>query len=136
MGAGSDGTTEQEPDERVPIESISAVTLATTDMARSVRFYSALGFPVRYGGPDAAFTSLHAGNGYVNLQLDPGWSPPEHVWGRIIIWVDDVDALHERAIAAGGRPEAPPADAAWGERYFHVRDPDGHELSFARPLDA
>jgi uncharacterized glyoxalase superfamily protein PhnB len=27
-----------------------------------------------------------------------------------------------------------PADAPWGERYFHVRDPDGHELSFARPL--
>ena len=29
---------------------------------------------------------------------------------------------------------AEPADAPWGERYFHVRDPDGHELSFARPL--
>ena len=26
-------------------------------------------------------------------------------------------------------------DAPWGERYFHVRDPDGHELSFARLLD-
>ncbi|MEC8370717.1 MAG: VOC family protein, partial [Pseudomonadota bacterium] len=23
-----------------------------------------------------------------------------------------------------------------GERYFHITDPDGHELSFARPLDA
>ena len=27
-----------------------------------------------------------------------------------------------------------PADAPWGERYFHVLDPDGHELSFARLL--
>jgi uncharacterized glyoxalase superfamily protein PhnB len=27
-----------------------------------------------------------------------------------------------------------PSDAPWGERYFHVTDPDGHELSFARPL--
>ncbi|MGH8701888.1 MAG: VOC family protein, partial [Burkholderiales bacterium] len=27
-----------------------------------------------------------------------------------------------------------PADAPWGERYFHISDPDGHELSFARPL--
>jgi hypothetical protein len=22
----------------------------------------------------------------------------------------------------------------WGERYFHLTDPDGHALSFARPL--
>jgi hypothetical protein len=22
----------------------------------------------------------------------------------------------------------------WGERYFHMPDPDGHELSFAGPL--
>jgi uncharacterized glyoxalase superfamily protein PhnB len=27
-----------------------------------------------------------------------------------------------------------PHDAEWGERYFHVTDPDGHELSFAWPL--
>ncbi|MEC7657646.1 MAG: VOC family protein, partial [Pseudomonadota bacterium] len=27
-------------------------------------------------------------------------------------------------------------DASWGERYFHITDPDGHELSFAHPLDA
>ena len=38
------------------------------------------------------------------------------------------------ALDAGHRPEFPPRDAPWGERYFHVRDPDGHELSFARPL--
>jgi uncharacterized glyoxalase superfamily protein PhnB len=29
----------------------------------------------------------------------------------------------------------PPADAPWGERYFQLRDRDGHELSFARRLD-
>jgi uncharacterized glyoxalase superfamily protein PhnB len=27
-----------------------------------------------------------------------------------------------------------PTDAPWGERYFHLRDPDGHELSFAKLL--
>jgi hypothetical protein len=26
-----------------------------------------------------------------------------------------------------------PQDASWGERYFHMPDPDGHKLSFARP---
>jgi hypothetical protein len=23
----------------------------------------------------------------------------------------------------------------WGERFFHLLDPDSHELSFAKPLD-
>lgn len=26
------------------------------------------------------------------------------------------------------------ACAAWGERFFHITDPDGHELSFAELL--
>jgi catechol 2,3-dioxygenase-like lactoylglutathione lyase family enzyme len=33
----------------------------------------------------------------------------------------------------GFNPEIP-RDASWGERYFHMLDPDGHELSFAQPL--
>ena len=44
------------------VESINAVTLAVHDMRRSVRFYAALEFSVRYGGEQAAFTSLHAGS--------------------------------------------------------------------------
>ena len=43
------------------IESISAITLATHDMARAVGFYRMLGFEVIYGGGDAAFTSFRAG---------------------------------------------------------------------------
>jgi uncharacterized glyoxalase superfamily protein PhnB len=53
----------------------------------------------------------------------------------VIFWVDDVDAMHGRALDAGHQPTTQPADAPWGERYFHLRDPDGHELSFARLLD-
>jgi catechol 2,3-dioxygenase-like lactoylglutathione lyase family enzyme len=114
------------------IESISAVTLHVTDMARSFRFYDALGFELRYGGADAAFTSFSIGRSFLNLQLVT--DPPGVAWGRTILHVDDVDAQHDRCVAAGHTPEAPPADAPWGERYFHIRDPDGHELSFARYL--
>jgi catechol 2,3-dioxygenase-like lactoylglutathione lyase family enzyme len=116
------------------VESINAVTLAVSDMARSVDFYTALGFEVAAGGRGAAFTSLEVGQGFLNLQLDRAHAPLPAIWGRVIIWVDDVDAMHGRVLAAGGRPDAEPADAPWGERYFHVRDPDGHELSLARPL--
>ena len=45
-----------------------------------------------------------------------------------------VDALYGRAMHAGHSPQASPRDAEWRERYFHLRDPDGHELSFAAPL--
>ena len=55
-------------------------------------------------------------------------------WGRAIFYVDDVDAMYARALDEGFTPEAPPQNARWGERYFHLTDPDGHELSFARPL--
>jgi len=119
------------PDREYSLESISAVTLFTADMARAVRFYQALGFELRYGGESADFTSFNVGAGYLNLAPGP---PPEQPWGRAILYVNDVDAMYRRVLEAGYRPETTPADAPWGERYFHVRDPDGHELSFARPL--
>ena len=115
------------------IEGISAITLGTHDMARAVRFYRALGFDLLYGGEAATFTSFRVGPGYLNLTAQPEdkrWS----WWGRVIFYVDDVDALHDRALAAGYHPSTRPRDAEWGERYFHLSDPDGHELSFARPL--
>ena len=118
-----------------PIDAISAVTLVTADMAASVTFYEALGFDIRYGGADAAFTSFHAGPSYLNLIAqtpERRWS----WWGRAIFYVANVDALYERARAAGLNPQFAPLDAEWGERYFHITDPDGHELSFARPLAA
>ena len=84
------------------IENISAITLATHDMARAVRFYRMLGFEVIYGGDDAAFTSFRAGTSYLNLIAQPDertWS----WWGRVIFYHSDVDALHASVIAAGDR---------------------------------
>ena len=115
------------------IECISAITLATHDMARSVRFYRALGFVPRYGGEAAEFTSFAAGAGYLNVitqGADRAWS----WWGRVIFYVSDVDALYQHAVDAGLQPDFAPEDADWGERYFHNTDPDGHELSFAKRL--
>ena len=120
--------------DRGPIESISAVTFAVSDMRVSVAFYDAAGFRLLYGGAADPFTSYAVGAGFVNLQLDPEHAPIPAIWGRAIFYVDDVDAMHARLVAAGYHPEMAPSDAPWGERYFHVHDPDGHELSFARPL--
>ena len=102
-------------------------------MKRAVGFYRSLGFELRYGGEEASFTSLVAGPGSINLQLRPGYAVKP--WGRVILYVDDVDAVYERAIGLGLSPAAPPRDAPWRERFFHLSDPDGHELSFAKPLE-
>ncbi|MHC5210317.1 MAG: VOC family protein [Planctomycetota bacterium] len=130
---------------------LSAVTLVTSDMARSFAFYEALGFKPCAGGATAPFSSFRIGGGFLNLMAQgaelegalegtssgaphrPG--APMHGWGRVIVHVSDVDAFHARVTALGLAPHAPPRDAEWGERYFHLTDPDGHALSFARPLE-
>lgn len=117
----------------VGIDGISAVTLATRDMARGVRFYEALGFRVHRGGESAAFTCLRSGAAHLNLTTE-GSHLPRSWWGRLIFHVPDVDAFHRRVRAAGLRPDFAPRDAEWRERYFHVTDPDGHTLSFVHPL--
>ncbi len=119
-------------------QTISAITLVTHDMAAAVRFYESLGFKAR-AGASAAFTSFPLGQTWLNLIAAADNSTnnstgPKLLWGRVIIHVDDVDALYERVQRAGYNAEFPPSDASWGERYFHVKDPDGHELSFAKPL--
>ena len=113
-------------------EEINAVTLVCTDMAKSVAFYTDLGFVIAYGGGEASFTSLSIGANYVNLQL--AGHVPGTGWGRVIFHVPDPDKIHTTAASLGYPSETVPADAPWGERYFHILDPDGHELSFARKL--
>ena len=117
------------------VKCISAVTLATHDMRRAVRFYRLLELPVVHGGENAAFTSFRAGDNFLNLILQPPerrWS----WWGRLIFYHAEIDALYASLVAAGCRPDSVPRDAEWGERFFHITDPDGHELSLAWPLAA
>ena len=118
---------------RTDVEAISAVTLVTADMARAVRFYEALGFVRLCGGPQASFTSFAVGGNYLNLAAKTT-ATPLPTWGRVIFYVTDVDAFYEQVTGAGLSPQFAPRNAEWGERYFHLSDPDGHELSFARPL--
>ena len=115
------------------VRSISAVTLAVSDMARSVDFYcNKVGLEILYGGPSASFSSFRVGGGYINLILSTDSAPTW--WGRLIFHVDDVDAIYSQLVQAGLSPSTEPADASWGERYFHINDTDSHELSFAKPL--
>jgi catechol 2,3-dioxygenase-like lactoylglutathione lyase family enzyme len=113
------------------IDHISAVTLAVVDMAQSVIFYQALGLDVAYGGPDAPFTTMRAGESVINLRQAP--TRAGNPWDRVILRVHGVDSLHRELVAKGLAPTQP-HDAEWGERYFELSDPQGVVISFAELL--
>jgi uncharacterized glyoxalase superfamily protein PhnB len=52
--------------------------------------------------------------------------------GRMYLYVDDVDAHHAAARAAGADASAPD-HAPWGDRVYNVRDLQGHPWTFATP---
>ena len=122
------------------VSKISAVTLLVSNMKRSVGFYCKIpDFKIVYGGPDAQFTSFLIDNGvksYLNLKLNKLHATD---FGRIIFYVDDVDKFftymqNDEMISVLGKLESEPRDATWGERFFHMLDPDGYRLSFATPI--
>src|SRR6266567_8193859 len=114
------------------IERISAVTLRVANMMKSVRFYrDVLGMELLYGGEETGFSSLRTKNAQsAILNLEQGDTVTR--WERLVFHVTNVDALWTQLKEKGFTPEIP-QDASWGERYFHMPDPDGHQLSFARP---
>ncbi len=130
------------------VHKISAITLVINDMNRSCKFYSKIpGFKLTYGGsPSDLFTSYEIGNSahYLNLEL----SKTRHnnkerdirTVGKIILHTEDVDELYlyfknDKTISQLILFDNEPSNASWGERYFHIQDPDGYLLSFAKTLN-
>lgn len=70
---------------------------------------------------------VRAGGGVVMF----GASRPERRGGGwTYVAVDEVDALHERARAAGAEITMEPTDQDYGSRDFAALDPEGNEWSF------
>ncbi|MGH8985351.1 MAG: VOC family protein [Acidimicrobiia bacterium] len=54
---------------------------------------------------------------------------PESIGGSpvsLVLYVEDADAVYERAVKAGATPERPVEDQFYGDRAGVVRDPFGH----------
>jgi catechol 2,3-dioxygenase-like lactoylglutathione lyase family enzyme len=126
---------------------ISAVTLLIRDMKRSCNFYSKIpGLKKVYGGSKDTFTTYEIGENslvYLNLELAKLSisDEPQDLKNlmRIILHTDDVDKLYsyfknDQDISRLISFESKPSNGSRGERYFHIRDPDGHILSFAMTI--
>lgn len=58
--------------------------------------------------------------------------PARH--SSVMCHVDDVDAHHARAVAAGAEITSPVADQPYGERMYTAVDPEGHVWHFSTPI--
>jgi predicted enzyme related to lactoylglutathione lyase len=52
----------------------------------------------------------------------------------LYVYVDDADAVYERAVAAGAETLEPPADQFYGDRRAMVADPQGNVFQIAHHL--
>jgi PhnB protein len=94
---------------------------------------------VRLATPDGkvAHAELRLGDGTIMLadeHADLGYVGPLRLGGSpvsLYLTVDDVDAVHARALSAGARERAAPADHFDGDRRGTLVDPFGHVWSVA-----
>jgi len=117
--------------------------LVIKGVANAIDFYKkAFGAKERSRMPGPGGLLMHAeiqiGNSIVmmcdEMPQMQRWVSPESLNGTtaaVHLYVDDVDATFERAVAAGAKPSMPPMDMFWGDRFGKLTDPFGHEWTMA-----
>jgi len=53
----------------------------------------------------------------------------------LYLYVENVDRMHEQAVASGCEGAMPPADMFWGDRMSKVIDPFGHHWNMATHIE-
>jgi uncharacterized glyoxalase superfamily protein PhnB len=74
------------------------------------------------------------GDGAVILTQLSGDDPVPAGGHSVHVRVDDADAHHEQAAAAGAAILSPPTDYPYGERQYSAEDPAGHRWTFSQSV--
>jgi PhnB protein len=117
-------------------------SLVVRDAGRAIDYYKrAFGATetFRMPTPDGrvAHAELKIGDSMVMLSDEfPGAScrAPQSIGGtsvNLFVYTEDVDAMFNRAVQAGGTVTMPVADMFWGDRFGQLTDPFGHSWSIA-----
>jgi PhnB protein len=77
-------------------------------------------------------TELRLGDSLIMLS-EAGGRPPTPI--MLHIYVEDVDAAFERAVKAGGKVVAPPANQFYGDRSGGVIEPSGNTIWIATHVE-
>ena len=91
--------------------------------------------------PDDRGTLVGAASGVIEVLALPRSSHPDHLWDArppqgafMVIEVDQVESLYQRAVERGLPIQHELKDQRWGHRSFCVREPNGLTLNFFREL--
>jgi catechol 2,3-dioxygenase-like lactoylglutathione lyase family enzyme len=122
--------------------------LNVSDMAQSFAWFARLGWTRGFDwGDPPTFGSVCSGKCEIFLCLGAqggrgksthpttkglGEAGDRGVW--MSIWVDDIDAVHQRCLAEGLEVTMPPTDEPWNVREMHVRHPDGHVFRISKGI--
>lgn len=114
---------------------VTLITLGVSDLARSRRFYEALGWRAAQAQESVVFFQMNSMVlglfGKTDLASDQGRPVAELGTGAMTLAQNfateaEVDAAWEAAIAAGARPLKRPEKVFWGGFSGYYADPDGH----------
>ena len=120
--------------------------LALDDAAAAIEYYTKVFGAkerARMDGPEGTIghAELEIGDSLVMLSdALPQFSArsPKELGGTsatVMLYVEDVDAVVQRAADAGGKIEMEVADQFWGDRFGTVRDPFGHVWTIATHVE-
>ncbi|ANW17520.1 VOC family protein [Streptomyces clavuligerus] len=116
---------------------LDAIGIVTSDLPASLAFYRRLGLDIPAGAESAPHVEVTLPGGTRVLwdteetvrSFDPSWTRPEGGDRTALAFrcadPAEVDAVYAGLTAAGHRGHLAPWDAAWGQRYAVVLDPDG-----------
>ena len=123
------------------------VGMVVRDMSATLRFYRLLDLAIPEGVEGEPYVEVITPNGYRiswnTLEMVKGIDPDyiENPVGQRVSLAfkcdtpAEVDALHERIVAAGYTSHKAPWDAFWGQRYAVVVDPDGATVDLFAALE-
>jgi catechol 2,3-dioxygenase-like lactoylglutathione lyase family enzyme len=117
---------------------IDHVSVAVSDLSRSMRFYEAVLGAIGYAALDIRGATVGFGKKYSEFWLNarPDMAPlPEHPGAHVCLRVratELVDAFHAAALANGGASDGAPGlrphDGPGGYYAAFIRDPDGNRI--------
>jgi PhnB protein len=115
--------------------------------AEAIEFYKKA-----FGATETARFPGPGGHGIMHAEIKIGDSPimlsdefpgmgnksPATLGGTccsVFLYVEDVDAVFQKAVAAGAKAELTPTNMFWGDRFAKVTDPFGHSWSMATHVE-
>jgi PhnB protein len=68
------------------------------------------------------------------VEMGEARDPSQPMPTAIYLYIEDVDAMYEQALKAGGTSVLPPTDQPYGDRNAWVNDPFGNVWYLATPI--